>query len=341
MKTITLTSLFLLSLSIFAQNDALKKDGLYAQFNTTKGQIIAQLFFKQTPLTVTNFVGLAEGKKDNTFKKNKPFYDGLKFHRVIPNFMIQGGDPLGNGTGGPGYKFADEIVKNLKHSSAGILSMANSGPATNGSQFFITHRATSWLDGKHTVFGKVVYGMGVVNKIKKDDKIISLKIIRTGSEAKNFSATEKNFQQLQTKEKNKTKIGLKQELKQFHIYVKKNYPKAKQTKSGLYFVVKKKGSGKIPKKGDLISAHYELKLTNSDKIISSSRKQKKPLSVAVGVGHVIKAWDEALLTMQVGERRILIAPYYLAYGEKGRPPIIPAKAALVFDIELLKINAKK
>ena len=338
---ITIVAISLFSLSIFAKNAVLDKAGLYAQCNTTKGQIIVQLFFKQTPLTVTNFVGLAQGKKDNTFKKNKPFYDGLIFHRVIPNFMIQGGDPLGNGTGGPGYKFADEIVKSLKHNSAGILSMANSGPATNGSQFFITHRATPWLDGKHTVFGKVVYGMAVVNKIKKGDKIVNLKIIRTGKDAENFQANEKSFQQLQTKTKSKTKSARKQELKHFHAYVKKNYPQAKQTKSGLYFVVKKKGSGSRPNKGDLISAHYELKLTSSEKIISTSRKKNNPLSVAVGVGHVIKAWDEALLTMQVGERRILIAPYYLAYGEKGRPPIIPPKAALVFDMELLSINAKK
>lgn len=341
MKSITLISLFLLSFNIFSQNNALKKEGLYAQFNTTKGQIIVQLFYKKTPLTVTSFVALAEGKKTNSVSKNQPFYDGLKFHRVIPNFMIQGGDPLGNGTGGPGYKFADEIVKSLKHDSAGILSMANSGPATNGSQFFITHRATPWLNGKHTVFGKVVYGMSVVNKIKKDDKIISLKIIRTGSNAKKFIANEQTFQNLQKKAKNKIKSTQEQESKQFHAYIKKNYPQAKQTKSGLYFLIKKKGLGKIPKKGDLISAHYELKLITNDKIISSSRKANKPLSVAVGVGHVIKAWDEALLTMQAGERRILIAPYYLAYGEKGRPPIIPPKAALVFDMELLKINPKK
>jgi peptidylprolyl isomerase len=341
MKSTILISLFFLSLSLFAQNPVLKNNGLYAQFNTSKGQIIAQLYFKKTPLTVTNFVGLAEGKKNNTFKKNQPFYDGLKFHRVIPNFMVQGGDPLGNGTGGPGYKFADEIVKELKHDSAGILSMANSGPNTNGSQFFITHKDTPWLNGKHTVFGKVVYGLDVVKKISKGDKINTLKIIRVGAEAKKFVATEKSFQALLSVVDKKNIAKREKDLEAFYAYIKKNFPKAKKTKSGLHYIIKKKGTGATPKKGDLISAHYELKLSTSDKIISSSRKTKKPLSVAAGVGHVIKAWDEALLTMKVGERRILISPYHLAYGEKGRPPVIPSKAILVFDIELLSVNPKK
>ena len=165
-------------------------NGLYADMVTNKGKIRIKLEFKKTPLTVANFVGLAEGTKNSSRNKGVKFYDGLTFHRVIDNFMIQGGDPLGTGRGGPGYKFPDEFDPSLKHDSPGILSMANSGPNTNGSQFFITHKATPWLNGKHTVFGKVVAGLDVVNKIEKGDKIISITIIRNGTEARQFQANQ-------------------------------------------------------------------------------------------------------------------------------------------------------
>jgi len=165
-------------------------NGLYADMVTNKGKIRIKLEFKKTPLTVANFVGLAEGTKNSSRNKGVKFYDGLTFHRVIDNFMIQGGDPLGTGRGGPGYKFPDELDQSLKHDSPGILSMANSGPNTNGSQFFITHKATPWLNGKHTVFGKVVAGLDVVNKIEKGDKIISITIIRNGTEARQFQANQ-------------------------------------------------------------------------------------------------------------------------------------------------------
>lgn len=160
-------------------------EGIYASMDTNKGSITIQLHYKQTPVTVKNFIGLSEGTKKNSFKDGAGFYDGLIFHRVIKNFMVQGGDPLGNGRGGPGYKFKDEITS-LKHDGPGVLSMANSGADTNGSQFFITHNATPWLDGRHTVFGKVLSGMGVVNKIMQGDVITSLRIIRNGEEAIKF-----------------------------------------------------------------------------------------------------------------------------------------------------------
>jgi cyclophilin family peptidyl-prolyl cis-trans isomerase len=165
-------------------------NGLYADMVTNKGKIRIKLEFKKTPLTVANFVGLAEGTKNSSRNKGVKFYDGLTFHRVIDNFMIQGGDPLGTGGGGPGYKFPDEFDPSLKHDSPGILSMANSGPNTNGSQFFITHKATPWLNGKHTVFGKVVAGLDVVNKIEKGDRIISITIIRNGTEARQFQTNQ-------------------------------------------------------------------------------------------------------------------------------------------------------
>jgi peptidyl-prolyl cis-trans isomerase A (cyclophilin A) len=144
--------------------------GTYAIFETSQGNIVVRLFEKEAPKTVANFVGLAEGTKEFTNEKTgqkerRPFYDGLIFHRVIPQFMIQGGCPHGSGMGGPGYKFADEFHPSLKHSKAGMLSMANAGPGTNGSQFFITVAETPWLDNRHTIFGEVVEGQGVANKI--------------------------------------------------------------------------------------------------------------------------------------------------------------------------------
>ena len=197
----TLSSLLLVSManSVSAADSKLA-DGLYAEFDTTKGKIVAQLEFEKTPLTVANFVGLAEGTKNYSKdgsapkKQDKPFYDGLTFHRVIPNFMIQGGCPQGTGTGGPGYKFKDETKPELKHTGPGILSMANAGPASNGSQFFITHVATAWLDGKHTVFGHVVEGQDVVNKIAKGDKINTLKIVRVGEKATAFKGDQADFE---------------------------------------------------------------------------------------------------------------------------------------------------
>jgi cyclophilin family peptidyl-prolyl cis-trans isomerase len=197
--------IFIFLLFIFTAGESISSnnpqlaDGLYAKFITSKGDILINLEFERTPVTVANFVGLAEGTKDSNRGKGVRFYDGLTFHRVIPNFMIQGGDPAGNGSGGPGYKFPNEIDSTLKHDVPGVLSMANAGPGTNGSQFFITHVKTPWLDGKHTVFGHVIEGQDVVNAIRQGDTIKSIIIIRIGIKATAFKADQDSFDKLRAK----------------------------------------------------------------------------------------------------------------------------------------------
>ncbi|MEI6506934.1 MAG: peptidylprolyl isomerase [Bacteroidota bacterium] len=200
MKKLIIAFTFLFTASFcFADKKPKLEKGLYAEIETNHGNILLQLEFEKTPLTVANFVGLAEGKIKNNAKKEKvPFYDSLKFHRVIPNFMIQGGDPQGNGQGGPGYAFKDEFLPELKFTGPGILAMANAGQATNGSQFFITHVATPWLDQHHTIFGHVITGQDIVNAVQQGDTILHIKIIRKGCKARRFKAN-KVFEELRNK----------------------------------------------------------------------------------------------------------------------------------------------
>lgn len=313
------------------------KDGMYAKFATEKGDIICVLEFEKTPLTVANFAGLAEGTKNlggGAGTAGTKFYDGLNFHRVIPDFMVQGGCPLGTGTGGPGYTFPDEFDPSLKHSGPGILSMANSGPGTNGSQFFITHVPTPWLDGKHTVFGHVVEGQDVVNQIEGSDKLISIEIIRVGDAAKNFKTDQKAFDDLldsmdaRAKEKDLASMEAEQDK------IKKDWPDAITTPTGLQYVVVEEGEGEAtPSKGANVKVHYTGKLLDGTKF-DSSVDRGEPISFPVGEGRVIKGWDEALLGMKKGEKRVLIIPSDLGYGVNGRGPI-PPNATMVFDVELI------
>ncbi len=313
------------------------KDGLYAKFITAKGDIICALEFEKTPLTVANFVGLAEGTKElggGTAKRGTRFYDDLTFHRVIPDFMIQGGCPLGTGTGGPGYTFPDEFDPTLKHDRPGILSMANAGPDTNGSQFFITHVATPWLDGKHTVFGHVVEGQDVVNKIEGKDKLKSVEIIRVGAKAQAFKSDQAAFDALLAsrgkRASEKELTAMEANVKQ----IKQQWPEAITTPSGLKYVVVQKGTGTdTPASGTMVKAHYTGKLLDGTKF-DSSYDRGEPISFPVGQGRVIKGWDEAFLTMTKGEKRTLIIPADLAYGPSGRGPI-PPNATLVFEVELV------
>ena len=309
------------------------KDGLYAQFDTNKGQIIAILYYNQVPSTVINFAGLAQGTIASSQGASKKYYDGLIFHRVMKDFMIQGGDPEGTGRGGPGYQFPDEFVDELKHDSPGILSMANAGPGTNGSQFFITHKATPWLDNKHTVFGKVVKGMDVVNKIEKGDKINTLTIIRIGENAKAFKTDKASFDAALNKIKAKKELEIKKLEAKFETEMYLRYPDAQKTESGLMYVQLKKGSGSSPESGAKVKVHYTGKLKDG-KVFDSSYDRGKPIEFIAGKGQVIKGWDEALLAMKKGEKRTLLIPYRLAYGERGYR-VIPPKADLIFDVELI------
>ncbi|MGD1823277.1 MAG: peptidylprolyl isomerase [Pleomorphochaeta sp.] len=308
-------------------------NGLYAIINTDKGDITLNLEFEKTPMTVMNFVGLAEGVL-NKEDEDTPFYDGLNFHRVIDNFMIQGGCPLGTGTGGPGYQFPDEFDSSLRHTGPGILSMANAGPGTNGSQFFITHVETPWLDDKHTVFGKVVEGMDVVNKIAQGDKINTVKIERIGDAAEAFVVSRETFGSLiENSQKDKIK-KLKKEREGVLKAIKKAYPTAEETESGLMYVVKKEGDKKgSPKMGENVTVHYEGKLLDG-KVFDSSRKRGAPATFQIGT--VIEGWNEALQTMSKGEERTLIIPPELGYGAGGYPGVIPPNAYLIFNVELLE-----
>lgn len=306
------------------------KDGIFAVMETTKGDIVINLFYKQTPLTVVNFVGLAEGRLDAA--KGKPFYDGLKFHRVISkangdeqDFMIQGGDPRGNGTGGPGYTFPDEFVDTLKHSKPGILSMANSGADTNGSQFFITIVPTPWLDGKHTVFGEVIAGQNIVNTIKQDDVIKKITIVRNGEEAKKFSATQADFDKLK-----------KEAAGKIFKEIEKKFPGAKKDDNGIFYVTKKDGSGSKIGKNRSVAVHYTGSLLNGTMFDSSQGRE--PLAFTTGAGQMISGFDIMVQDMKLKEKRTVILPPSFAYGARGIPGVIPGNAYLVFDIELIRVK---
>lgn len=305
-------------------------DGLYAEMETSRGLIVLALEFERTPLTVTNFVGLAEGKLGN--RGTKPFYNGLIFHRVIKDFMIQGGDPEGTGRGGPGYTFADEIHPELKHDRSGTLSMANSGPATNGSQFFITHKPTPWLDGRHTVFGHVVRGQQVVDSIKEGDVIKEVRILRIGLKAKRFIVDQQAFDRLAGYAQRAAQERLEKEREKVLAIIKKRWPNAQSSGSGLKYVVLKKGSGPSPQYGSEVKVHYTGMFLDGA-VFDSSVKRGKP--ALFKIGQVIPGWNEALMAMKKGEKRILIIPPDLAYGKAGNPGVIPPNSFLLFEVELL------
>ncbi|HEU0137063.1 MAG TPA: peptidylprolyl isomerase [Flavobacterium sp.] len=372
--------LTILATAMNAQNakNASPADGVFAEMETSKGKIVLQLEYQKTPVTVANFVSLAEGT--NTFVTNekfkgKPFYNGLKFHRVIKDFMIQGGDPMGNGSGDPGYKFKDEIT-DLKHTSGGILSMANSGPATNGSQFFITHKATPWLDGKHTVFGHVVSGMDVVNSIVQDDVITKVTIVRKGADAKKFNAAkvftdyyankaedDKKQAAIQAEAQRKQaeaaaeskriqdeKIGPVKQAKV--VYLAGIRSAATKTASGLEYKIISNGTGKKPAEGMPIYVHYAGYLEDGSLFDSSYEEVNKtygkfdaaramqngyqPFPFTAGKKDgLIAGFLETLSKMNIGDKAVAFIPAQLGYGANGAGNVIPPNANIIFEIELL------
>ena len=362
--------LLLFICTLFSCNNKHKnlKDGLYAEINTSKGTILLQLEMEKTPVTVANFVTLAEGKNKfvtNEKLKNRPFFDGLNFHRVIPEFMIQGGDPDGNGSGGAGYNFKDEFT-DLKFDKSGILAMANSGPSTNSSQFFITHVPTDWLNGKHTIFGHVIEnGMEVVNKISQGDAIKTIRIIRIGANAKKFDA-EKTFNDyFINKADNDAKQGLldaenekinQTKYKQVEDENVVNFAKLKSESlklpSGLQMKLLVKGSGKKPANGAKVYVHYAGFLENG-KLFDSSiadvckkfgkfdqnradANQYIPLECVAGNYQFIPGFNEGVAKMNFGDKAILFIPSNLAYGEAGAGGAIPPNANIIFEVELLE-----
>ena len=330
-------------------------DTIYASIETSKGIIKTQLFFNLTPVTVANFISLAEGENKEVSEqyKGRKYYNGITFHRVIPDFMIQGGDPTGTGSGSPGYNFKDEFVDELKHDSAGILSMANAGPGTNGSQFFITHKETPWLDGAHTVFGNVVEGQDIVDKIEQGDSIINIEIIRQGNSAKKFNAPKiftNHFKEEEKRKKEKEKAleKLKKDVSKIHSDLKE---KSTETETGLKFFINEKGDGDMVDENKVILTHYAvyfedgnlldtsiLEVAEKFNMFDNRRAQAggySPIEAKVGAKDMmIQGFKEGLKLLKTGDKATLFLPYYLAYGETESRGI-PAKSNLIFEVEIV------
>ena len=333
------------------------ENGLYADIETNKGSIVVSLELEKTPITVANFVSLSEGENDlvSDNYKNKNYYDGLVFHRVIKDFMIQGGDPTATGSGDPGYKFNDEIDAELSHSGPGILSMANSGPGTNGSQFFITHKATPWLDGKHTVFGKVVIGQSVVDSIAQNDTIRKVTIIRKGSDAKKFKAPsifKNHFQELEAEKADKEE---RQQIIKLNTQDKFEGQKAKATttESGLQYIITTKGDGPKVTSTYKAQTHYavyfedgtlletsDLTIAEALDAVNEQRKAAKayqPIPADCSPeAQMIEGFKEGLRLLRTGDKATIFIPYSLAYGEQGRQGI-PPRSNLIFELEIVEV----
>jgi peptidylprolyl isomerase len=348
--------LLLLAISFYSCKDEHSNlpDGLYAEIETNKGSIIVELDYKKAPVTVANFVTLAEGKNEFVTDENlksKPFFDGLKFHRVIEDFMIQTGDPLGTGSGDTGYKFKDEIT-DLKFDKAGVLAMANNGPGTNSSQFFITHVETPWLDGKHTIFGHVVEkGQEVVNKVVQGDNIVSVTIIRNGEAAKKFDAVKVFHDYFSEIAKEKSKYADVQ--KEKVAYYASLKAKATKTASGLEYVITEKGAGKKPVAGTQVYINYSGFLEDGTLFDSSLEEVNKTfgkldLARAEAKGYqpipfqagrkdgMIPGFIEGIEQLSFGDKAVIFIPSHLAYGQAGAGNVIPPNANIIFEIQLLE-----
>jgi cyclophilin family peptidyl-prolyl cis-trans isomerase len=307
-------------------------DGLYAEIKTERGTIVCALEYEKTPMTVANFVGLAEGTIAANGVAGKKFYDGLTFHRVEKGFVIQGGDPKGDGTGGPGYEIPNESRPDLKHSGPGVLAMANSGPDTNGSQFYITMEAAPWLDGGYSVFGHVVQGMDAVTSIQRGDHMQSVRILRIGAAVGGFVVTQKGFDAIVAKAKAAIADKKQKDRQDTLAFAKKQFPKLITTKSGLMYEVLKSGSGGSPGATATVSINYKGTLLDGKVFADSSSAGPQTVQIAQ-VG--LKGWTEALLTMKRGEKRRLVLTPELAFGAQGYSNGVPPNTFVVFELELI------
>ena len=306
------------------------QEGIYAILSTEKGTIKINLTYDKTPGTVGNFVGLVEGAIKNDFNDlGTPFYDGLKFHRVIPDFMIQGGCPKGTGVSGPGYNFDDEFHPKLKHDRPGVLSMANAGPGTNGSQFFITHKETPWLDGKHTVFGYTTEGQEVINSVVQNDIIQKIIIERIGVKAQQWDAVN-SFNAFVNQKKDLIRAAKEKESKALDILL----ADMEKTSTGLHYKINRVGEGKNPTAGSNVSVHYRGMLIDGT-VFDSSYQRNEPIHFVLGQGQVISGWDEGISLLNKGASAKLVIPSDLAYGSRGAGGLIPPNATLIFEVELV------
>ncbi len=315
-------------------------DGLYARFDTSKGDILVELFPDKAPLTVMNFVGLAEGTLDFASKKG-PFYDNLTFHRVVEDFVIQGGDPEGTGRGGPGYQFFNETSPDLVFDVPGYLAMANAGPDTNGSQFFITRVPAENLNGNYSIFGKVIEGQDVVEATEQGDIMKKVSILRVGSKASAYKASAADFKKIE-KDIAESRAAAETQAKEKVIKeITSRWPNAvMDEETGIFSVIRTEGTGASPKPGAKVTVHYTGTFLDNTQF-DSSRDRDKPFDFLVGNRQVIPGWDFSLLRMKKGERRIIIIPPEMGYGKRGYPPVIPANSWLVFDVELLDFKDPK
>jgi len=306
------------------------QEGIYAILSTEKGTIKINLTYDKTPGTVGNFVGLVEGAIKNDFTDlGTPFYDRLKFHRVIPDFMIQAGCPKGTGVSGPGYNFDDEFHPELKHDRPGVLSMANAGPGTNGSQFFITHKETPWLDGKHTVFGYTIEGQEVINSIVQNDIIQKIIIKRIGVKAQQWDAVN-SFNAFVNQKKDLIRAAKEKESKALDILL----ADMEKTSTGLHYKINRLGEGKNPTAGSSVSVHYKGMLIDGT-VFDSSYQRNEPIHFVLGQGQVISGWDEGISLLNKGASAKLVIPSKLAYGSRGAGGLIPPNATLIFEVELV------
>ncbi|MDY0779854.1 peptidylprolyl isomerase [Tenacibaculum sp. IB213877] len=320
-------------------------NGLYADIQTNRGDILVKLHEKDVPMTVANFVSLAEGNNPKLPAENQdiPFYNGIKFHRVIKDFMIQGGDPTGTGRGNAGYRFDDEFPMDeegellLKHDGSGVLSMANSGPNTNSSQFFITINEAPWLNGRHSVFGQVQFGQEVVDSIQQNDYIKAIEIIRIGSEAKKFDAPTVFQFELNNSEARRHEYKRKLAIAKNKFKEKMGIAEAFKTESGLKILTLQEGTGKKVNPAIPTTVHYTLYTADGKKIDSSISKEK-PFVFTINKDPLIAGWKEGASRMAEGEKSRLFIPSYLGYGSVGRPPIIDPNTDLIFEIEILKVG---